>query len=107
MANEAWEPFMRLQQRIKEVTEPLGLEMINWAVMPGSDPLEPKGCSIVFSIDERAFLSPEQQADDEMFEKIAQEERLREIEAQRQKIVQESLKVTRDGILNEDDTPGK
>lgn len=100
MANDAWDPFERLKERIIEVNDPLGLDFITWAVNP-----DERGIQIVFSIREDAFQTPEEKAEQELLDGIRAATRAQELEDRRNQIVAENLKVTRKGIFNEDSAP--
>lgn len=68
--DDPFEPFRNLRDRLAETTEPLGLKVVGFSIMPGEDPLAPNGAHVLFEIDPDSLRTPEDLATRDAFDSI-------------------------------------
>jgi hypothetical protein len=98
-SNDPWGPFDRLRERIQETLEPLDVELVTWALLPGSRDGEPKAAQVILRIGDDAFKSEEDREFDQQFKDITRAERHHAAMAEGENLVKEFL------IDPKDDTP--
>lgn len=104
MAANPWEPFEKILESVKAATEALGIEPLDWVLLPGHDG---GACQIAFKVREDAFLDDESKQIrrqlDEMLvgqrEAEREEQAAKETEAARNRLIQ----ISKNGIFAEDD----
>lgn len=114
MTADAWDPFDKLRDRIKEAVSTLGVDFVGWAILPGTEDGEPKMCQVVFGLtantfamlaeeERKASQTDEERMIDAQFAAIAAADRQQELDAKRQATKEGLLKLSKGGILDEDE----
>lgn len=113
MSDEAWEPFDRLFAAIEKAVTPLGITAEHWVTMPGTPKQPQRALQIVFSIGPEAFTptepaeTDEERATREQFEKMMEMEHKFDEDQKVERAIKGLINIRKDGIFDEDDTPGE
>lgn len=94
--NEAFAPFDAIRDAIKKAIDPLGVDLVNWSIMPGEDPHDDRASSIIFTIRSTAFETDQQREDRKTFEQIEQGEKALAAEDR----LKAATEAARDELLN-------